>query len=248
MELERRGDVALLRMNAGKANALGPASMGRLSALLDALDAAPPRALVLTGYDPFFCAGLDLPHLLPLGREEIAAFMDAFRALMLRVFQLPLPVVAAVNGHAVAGGCVLALQADVRLMTEGKARIGLSEVPLGLGLPPVVLETLRAQVPAASLFPIAVEGRLLSAAEAVQLGLVHEACPEGQVVERALARAASLAALPAEPVAQVKAALRQPVVEAVRRAATAEGARWVDLWFSERTQESLRGAVARLRR
>jgi enoyl-CoA hydratase len=201
---------------------------------------------VVTGAGQFFSAGLDLPALVALGREELVAFMESFRAAMLRMFTLPFPVIAAVNGHAVAGGCVLALQADVRVMADGKARIGLSEVPLGLGLPAVVLETLRCQVPASSLLPIALEGRLLSAQEALQLGLVQEVVAPEELLARALAHAVRLAALPAHSVAQVKAAMRRPAVEAVREQGAADTAKWVDVWFSPGGQDGIRAAIARL--
>jgi enoyl-CoA hydratase len=144
MNIERSGEVAVLRMNAGKANAIGPAFLQQLGAQLDALGDA--RALVITGYQAFFSAGLDLPALLALDQDQMSAFIASFGASMLRVFELPLPVVAAVNGHAVAGGCVLAVQCDHRMMADTNGRIGLKEVALGIGLPPVVVETLRSQV------------------------------------------------------------------------------------------------------
>ena len=91
-------------------------------------------------------------------------------------------MVAAVNGHAIAGGCVLAMQADERIMAEGEGRIGLNEIQLGLGLPAVILETLRSQVPAATLLPVAVEGELLDPQRARSLGLVQEVVAGEQVI------------------------------------------------------------------
>jgi enoyl-CoA hydratase/carnithine racemase len=146
MDLERQGDAALLRMNTGKANAMNADWIARMNGALDEVVATGARALVMTGADAFFSSGLDLPALASLDRPALAAFLDSFNAVMLRVFTLPLPVVAAVNGHAIAGGCVLALQADLRVMAQGKWRIGLNEVPLGIGLPALVVETLRTQV------------------------------------------------------------------------------------------------------
>src|SRR5437588_607334 len=162
MQLERIGEAVLLRMRAGKANAMGPAWLERMEALLDEALAARARALVITGYEAFFSAGLDLPTLDGLDDRAMGSFMSGFSRTMLRIFELPMPVVAAVNGHAIAGGCVLALQADVRIGAASDFRMGLNEVQLGIGLPAVVLEALRAQVPAASLLPIALEGRLFS--------------------------------------------------------------------------------------
>ena len=107
-----------------------------------------------------------------IGRRNAAVHEYAFSATMLRLYASPLPLVVAVNGHAIAGGCVLALMADLRLMVEeDDAKIGLNEVQLGIGLPASVVEPLRATVPAASLGPIALQGRLFNSAEAQALSL-----------------------------------------------------------------------------
>ena len=199
MRVERQGAVAVLSMNAGKANAINPRFLDLLGGLLDELAAAPPGALVLTGDARSFSAGLDLPALIDFGTKELTDFIRRFSDTMLRVFALPWPVVAAVNGHAIAGGCVLALQADVRLMASGESRIGLNEVRLGIGLPAAVVETLRCQVPAASLFPVAAEGGLFLPEEAVRLGLVQEVVEPAKLLGRALERATALAALRRSP-------------------------------------------------
>src|SRR5690348_1302157 len=153
MQLERVGEAVVLRMRAGKANAMNPAFFASMESLLDETLASKARALVITGYEGFFSAGLDLPTLDALDDAQMGSFMSGFSRTMLRIFELPLPVVAAVNGHAIAGGCVLALQADVRIGATSEFRIGLNEVQLGIGLPYLVLETLRAQVPPPSLLP-----------------------------------------------------------------------------------------------
>lgn len=248
MKLERADGVLVLRMDAGKANAIGEAFLDALERRLDEVDAAGPGALVVTGYGTFFSAGLDLPSLVHLDRAGIARFIGRFARAMLRVFELGRPVVAAVNGHAVAGGCVLALMADERIMAAAEGKIGLTEVRLGIGLPSAVTEALRGQVPAASLGPIALEGRLFAAAEAAALGLVHAVAPPGELEARALARARELGALPAEAYAQIKAALRKPAAEAARREAAAQDARWADTWVSAEGQRRLREAVEALGR
>jgi enoyl-CoA hydratase len=167
---------------------------------------------------------------------------------MMRIFELPIPLVAAVNGHAVAGGCVLALQADVRIGADRDARIGLNEVQLGIGLPAAVTETLRWQVPGSSLAAIALEGRLFSPREALQLGVLHELVPEPELLDRALQRAAALAALPPAGVRMVKQSLRRPAAAAARAQEGAEADRWLDTWFSPDSQARLRETVSRLRR
>ena len=177
MEIQTTSGIAVLPMRAGKANAIGSAFLDRLSAQLDAVESSRASALVLTGEGTAFSAGLDLPELAGLDRSGLERFIRRFSEVMLRVFTLPVPVVAAINGHAIAGGCVLALQADVRLAAAGDYRIGLNEVQIGLGLPAVVLETLRCQVSPASLSPVALEGRLLAPEEALGFGLVEAVVP-----------------------------------------------------------------------
>ncbi len=246
MHLEQQGAVALLRMSAGKANAINPRFLGLLEKLLDELSAAPPGALVLTGDGRAFSAGLDLPALIDLGTEALCDFIQRFSDTMLRVFTLPFPVVAAVNGHAVAGGCVLALQADQRVMASGEGRIGLNEVRLGIGLPALVVETLRFQVPERSLFPVAAEGGLFLPEEALRLGLVQEVAEPGRLLERALERARELAALPPLAFAHVKASLRGAVLASIDAAWPTDAARWVATFQAPAAQRLLREAVARL--
>jgi enoyl-CoA hydratase/carnithine racemase len=127
-------------------------------------------------------------------------------------------------------------------------KIGLNETQLGIGLPAIVIEPLRAQVPPASLVPVALEGRLFSPQEAKELGLVHEVVAEGELAARAEAKARELAAPPAVGVAQVKRALRAPILAAIARTAAAETELWLDSWFSDGARERLRAAVAGLNR
>ena len=120
-------------MRHGPANALDPALVARLGASLDEAERS-GRPLVLTGNDRFFSAGLDLAGL-PEDRDEMGAFVDAFDEFVRRLFLFPCPTVAAVNGHAVAGGAILATACDVRIGAAGSYRIGVSEVQLGVIFP-----------------------------------------------------------------------------------------------------------------
>jgi Delta3-Delta2-enoyl-CoA isomerase len=244
MRIEKQGPVTLLRMENGKANAISPMLLERLEALLGQLGDA--RAAVITGQGSAFCAGLDLPALIDLDRATMRVFIRRFDDLMMRIFELPIPLIAAVNGHAVAGGCVLALQADVRIGADRDARIGLNETQLGIGLPAAVVETLRWQVPGSALAPLALEGLLVSPRQALQLGLLHELVPEGDLLRRALERASALAALPPAGLRMVKQSLRKPAATSARANEPTEAERWLDTWFSPDSQQRLHEAVARL--
>ena len=241
-------DIAVLRLQGGKANAMSAELLDAIERLVDGFEAGPARAAVLIGYERYFSAGLALPLLIDLDRPAMRRFITRFGQVMLRVFACPRPIVAAVNGHAIAGGCVLALQCDWRVMVDGEARIGLNETQLGIGLPSSVLEPLRLAVPPASLVPIAYEGRLFSPAEAYGLGLVHELSSAAELERRAVERARALAAVPSTAVAQVKLGLRRPALEAIAARATEETERWLDTWFSPEARARLGEAVARLKR
>jgi enoyl-CoA hydratase len=246
MRIERQGEVALLRLENGKANAISPQFADRLETMLSQLGDA--RAAVITGQGSAFCAGLDLPSLVGLNRAQMRSFIFRFDNLMMRVFELPIPLVAAINGHAVAGGCVLALQADVRIAVDrDTARIGLNETQLGIGLPSLVVESLRWQLPGPSLAAIALEGRLFSPREALQVGLLHQVAPENELLPQALERASALAALPPAGVRMVKESLRRPGAVASRANEAAEAERWLETWFAPESQRRLGETVARLK-
>lgn len=242
-------DVLLLRLSGAKANAMSPAVLDQIERLVDDFERSAARAAVLVGYERYFSAGLALPLLLDLDRPAMKAFIERFGEVMVRVFRCARPIVAAVNGHAIAGGCVLALQCDWRVMVDGDdAKIGLNETQLGIGLPSSVLEPLKLAVPAASLVPIAYEGRLFSPREALSLGLVHELAPAAELEARAWARAQALASVPSTAVAQVKLGLRRGALDAMRARGAEETERWLDTWFAPPARERLEAAVAKLRR
>jgi enoyl-CoA hydratase len=244
MKLERSGDVAVLRMDAGKGNAMSRAYFDGLVGQLDDLGDA--RALVITGRDKFFSAGLALPELIDLDRDTMRAFMQRFEATMIRILTLPCPTVAAVNGHAIAGGCVLAMQCDYRIMAAGKAKIGLSEVTLGVGLPAGVIETLRHMMPGSSLFPVAQRGELFGAERALALGLVDEIASFEQIEGCAIAKATELAALGPAAYAQIKSALQRPMLAAIRETSVEGLERWLDTWYSAEARVILRATVDKL--
>lgn len=244
--VEQRGDVAVIRMTGVRANAMSIELLDELVAAFDRVDGSDAAAVVITGAGKVFSAGLALPDLIELDRDDMRAFIDRFADAMRRVLIFPRPVIAAINGHSIAGGCVLAQQCDVRIMSDADVRIGLNEVQLGIGLPAAVVEPLRARVPSSSLATIALEGRLLAPAEALRLGLVDEVVPAAQLEVRAIGRAEAMSGAPRPAFAQVKAALVRPIVEAITRTSEEERERWLDTWFSLPARLLLREAVERI--
>jgi enoyl-CoA hydratase len=240
-------DVVVLRLEGGKANAMTPELTDTLERMIDGFERSPAAAAVLTGYEQYFSGGLALPHIIDFDVVALRGFIEQFSRAVTRVFACEKPIVAAINGHAIAGGCVLALMCDWRIAIDDPAtRIGLNEAQLGVGLPAIVIESLRAAVPPASIVPIAIEGTLFSPRDALALGLVHEVAPAADLLARATARAKIFAARPSAAVAQIKHALRAPILETIARTAESETTRWLETWFHPEAQARLRAAVARL--
>jgi enoyl-CoA hydratase len=248
MQIERQGEVAILRIQSGKGNAMSTAMLNALvKAMRDVAD-SDAGALVITGDGNFFSAGLALTEIVDFQRGGMHAFIDLFSSAMRSVLVAPLPTVAAINGHAIAGGCVLALQCDARIAAAAPMKIGLNEVQIGIGLPAAVVEPLRLRVPPASLVPIALEGTLFEPGRAKELGLVDEVVAPAELLDRAIARAAELARAPRAAYAQVKGALLRPALAAIDTHGRDETAAWLDTWYSPGAQRIVRDTVARLRK
>ena len=189
----------------------GPAknALGRemMTWLLERLHAAGGEAVLLTGTGNTFSAGLNLEEVLALDAEGAGAFLELLERCMSALYQYPGPTVALVNGHAIAGGCVLTLACDVRVATDdARARIGLNEVALGVRFPPRVMRIVRDRVPAACHVPVILGAQLFGPAAALAHGLLDAISPDAGAVARA--RLAELATLPADAYAATKKALR----------------------------------------
>jgi enoyl-CoA hydratase len=216
------GKVALLRMDDGKVNAMGPPFLDAFAkAWGDATRDG--RAVVIAGNAKAFCAGLDLRALPALDRAGLAAFVRGFNRLFHDVWTHPRPVVAAVDGPALAGGAVLALCCDQRVVAPG-ARLGLTETLVGVPFPAPVLELCRATLPANEHGPAILGAAIRQGAQAVERGWAHRSVDSGdRLVPDALALAAELAALDAEAYRAAKEGLNAPAAR-VMEAFLKEGA------------------------
>jgi enoyl-CoA hydratase len=246
MRCEIAGDVAVVRLEGGKANAMNDAFLDGLDRAFGEFESSGARAAVITGYATYFSAGLDLATLATLPRADLRSFLSKFHRVMVRVFGCPRPVVAAVNGHAIAGGCVLAMQADRRVAADGAFKIGLNETRIGIGLPPVVVETMRMRLPAASWNEVMLEGLLFTPEEARSRGLVDDVVAPGRVESAALDAAQGLASIPAAAFAQVKASLRGPALRALAADVGPAHEAWLDTWFDPRTRRLHADLLAQL--
>ncbi|MEO6263395.1 MAG: enoyl-CoA hydratase/isomerase family protein [Luteimonas sp.] len=246
------GAVHELQLARAPVNALNPALCGGLStAIAAALDAG-AQGIVLSGGPKVFSAGLDVPHLLALGDDRAAltaaweSFFDAARALA----QSPVPVVAAIAGHAPAGGCVLALCCDYRVMASGPDpakpyRIGLNETQVGLVAPEGIQHLLRRVVGPYRAERLLVAGELVEAERALAIGLIDELVEIDHVATRARIWLEQLLALPRQPMLATRQIARADLVAALQPERI-QLPRFVDAWFTPDTQAGLRALVTRL--
>lgn len=236
--------VAEIRMDRPPANALNRELVERLLAALETARMDGAHAIILTGRPGMFSGGLDVPELLAQDRRQVEAFWGLFFSLNRQLAGSPVPVIAAISGHAPAGGAVLALQCDWRIGVAGKFRIGLNEVQVGLPVPSTILLCLEQVVGARIARRLATRGELLSMDDAAAIGLVDELVAPEELMATALRRAHELLALPQVAMNTTRLAGKARLIEALTSSGdTAAAAAW---WFSTETQTEMRKLVARL--
>jgi enoyl-CoA hydratase len=243
IELTHAGDVALLRMAHGKANALDLDLCNALTTELEAYRQSAAKALVVTGSGRIFSAGVDLVRVVNEGAPYLRAFLPAVSRAFETLFSLLKPVVAAVNGHAIAGGCVIACAADSRVMARAPGRIGIPELLVGVPFPVVPLEIMRFAAPS-HVQALINRGATLTPDDALGYGLVDAVVDPDRVVDEAMAVAESLAAIPAAAFALTKRQLREPVLERIHVGAALDAA-VQDAWASPDVLNAIRDYVKR---
>ncbi len=246
IEVTHQGDIAIVKMVHGKANAMDVESCAALAAQFARLQSSSAKAIVLTGQGRMFSAGVDLVRLAAGGGAYVRKLLPALNAMFAAVFSCPKPVVAALNGHAIAGGCVLASCADRRLMASESGRVGVTELLVGVAFPSLAFEAVRF-VASPRYFPeVIYSGATYPPEAAVERGLVDEIVAPQLLIERAVAAAQAFAAVPAQSFAMTKRQLRAPVVERLERCGQSIDAAVEDFWASPEVMERTRAYVARV--
>ena len=248
LETIDHGAVRELRLARPPVNALDPALVAALRAGLAGARAAGREAVVLSGAPGRFSGGLDVPALLLLGRDEIRTTWKTFFGLLRELAASPIPTVAALTGHSPAGGTVLALFTDYRVMAEGPFLIGLNEVQVGLPVPPPLLRALTYLVGARQAERLAVGGVLMGPGDALRYGLVDELCPVEAVVPRAVAWASELLSRPRAAMTATRRQARREIASVFDDMTDRDVDGIVDIWFSPETQATMRALAARLKK
>ncbi len=238
---EKRDSIAILRLAHGKANALDTELLGEIIRELDAVGEA--RAVVLTGTGSIFSAGVDLFRILSGGRDYLDAFLPALSAAVRALFELPIPVVAATNGHAVAGGCILVEACDYRIMSGG--RIGVPELLVGVPFPVAALEIVRFAVPPHHIQKVAYTGATFTPEEALAHGLIDEIAAPDALLDRAMEIATQFAAVPPESFALAKRTLREQTIRRIDESRLTIDAEVTRVWQDPKIHDVIRGYLDR---
>jgi enoyl-CoA hydratase/carnithine racemase len=241
------GPIVELKLARPPVNALDPALCGDLRRALAQAVEGDAQGIVLSGGPKVFSAGLDVPYLLRLGDDRDALFTawDGFFSAARDLAACPVPVAAAIAGHAPAGGCVLALCCDYRVMAEGPYRLGLNETQVGLVAPEGVQHLMRRVVGPHRAERLLVGGEMVDSTRAEEIGLVDELAGIDEVGVRARLWLEALIALPRQPMLDTRAIARADLIAALQP----ERIRlenFIDAWTAPDTQAGLRALVARL--
>jgi enoyl-CoA hydratase len=244
IERSQHEGVLTLRLAHGKASAL---DVELLEALLGELDgvAEDVRAVILTGTGSIFSAGVDLFRIIQGGADYVRRFLPLLCRCLRALFAFPRPVVAATNGHAIAGGCVLVLAADVRLMAEGAGRIGLPELLVGVPFPAAALEVVRFAVPADKVQSLLYTGQTQPPREALAARLVDEVVAPEALQARAQEVARQLALIPSAAYRLTKQSLRAPALERIDRADEPREREALEVWSAAETHAHIRAYLER---
>lgn len=227
-------------------NALNPELVATLKHALEQAPRDGAQALVLSGTPGLFSAGLDIPALLQLDRAAMRAFWNDFFGVCAALACSPIPIVAAVTGHSPAGGAVLAIFCDYRVMARGEFRIGLNEVQVGLTVPACIQAAMRRLVGTYRTERLLIAGAMLDADAALAAGLVDELTGVDEVVTRALAWLEPLLKLPRQALLTTRALARADLASLFDDPAALPVDAFLDGWFAPEAQATLHALVERL--
>ena len=246
LETIDHGTVRELRLARPPANAINPELMEKLiTALDDASGSA--EAIVISGRPGMFTAGLDVPELIQYNRDQMLQVWYQFLKMLKTVACLPVPSAFAITGHAPAGGIVLALFGDYRIMPRGDFITGLNEVQVGLVVSSVIHKALARTVGPRTAEKILVTGKILNAEQALDIGLIDELADDpDDVVRRAVNWCEQILALPRFAMTTTRSMVRSDLVRLFDDPGNLDVEKFVDVWYSESSQTALRNLVQRL--
>lgn len=245
--IEHGQGIRELRLARPPVNALDPSLVTTLRQAVERAPGDGAAALVLSGSPGLFSAGLDIPTLLQLDRTTMRAFWRDFFGVCAALARSPIPIAAAVTGHSPAGGAVLAIYCDYRVMARGDFKIGLNEVQVGLTVPDCIQAALRRLIGTYRAERLLVAGAMLDANAAHAAGMVDELADVEQVVPRAVAWLQPLLQLPRNAMLATRTMARADLANLFADPERLQVEEFLDGWFATEAQTTLRALVEKLR-
>ena len=246
VKTEINDGIAFLTLNDGKVNALTLDLMNAFTNGLEEIHISEAKAVIVTGTCNSFSAGIDLVKMLKEGDEYRSDFGDTLNQFLRHIITFEKPVIAAVNGHAVAGGCILTAACDYRIMADTNIKIGVTELKVGVPFPSVPMEVLRHVVHQGFLSEVAYLGKLYSPQEGMERGLVNEVVPPDELMDRALEVANELGNAPLEAFRLVKASINLPVMDRIARHDNVLKADMDAYWKSNEVRNNMRSFMDKI--
>lgn len=245
LSVEYQQHVVILKLNNGVTNSINLELVNDLLETLRSLrDNPEARSFVLSSAnDKFFSIGFDIPHLIGLSKQEFSTFYRTYNKLCLELFTFPKATVAAITGHAVAGGCILALCCDYRYIAEGHKLMGLNEIKLGIPVPFPGDCMLRQIIADHHAREVMESGDFYPPEELSRIGLVDEVVPLEEVLSRSIEKASALGSFPSGAFAGIKANRVESVAAHIRSNLSEKESNFIDLWYSQEARARLQAAL-----
>jgi 3,2-trans-enoyl-CoA isomerase len=238
--LTKDNKVGTILLNRGKVNALNDRAVEELNEAFQKFADDPEiRSVVLTGKGKFFSFGFDIPGFLSYSKEDFTRYLTNFTDLYTRLFLFPKPVIASLNGHAVAGGCMLATACDHRIMVRGNAKISLNEIGFGSSVFAGSVEMLKFWVGGRNAQKVLYSGEMYSAEDALHMGLIDETASEEDLPLQAEKLAQEFAQKDMNAFRSIKMLLRHPVAAQMREREAESIQEFVEIWYSPDTWNRL---------
>lgn len=240
---------AVVELHRPPAHAINLAMVNDLrSALSDLAESENVDGAILTASGSIFCAGLDVVELYGYDEEGMDHFWKHFLMLLHDLVAFPHPLVGAINGHAPAGGAVFALCCDHCIMADGKAKIGLNEVNVGVVIPWPIIELARFGLGDGPALQKVLDGALLTPAEAVDCGYVHAVVPAESLLDAAEKKLGAWLAAPQRPWQEAKRMLKAPLVAAMKQDPTDALSPTLRYWWSGESRTRLQAFINNLKK
>jgi enoyl-CoA hydratase/carnithine racemase len=245
ISIKKQDEIAILELDHGITNTITPQMVGEINSALDQIQADDHvRGLVLSSAnEKFFSIGFDIPNLFPLPRQEFEAFFAAFNQLSIKLYTFSKPTIAAIRGHAIAGGCILALCCDYRSIAAGRTLMGLNEIKLGAPVPYPVDCILRDLIGSRNARQVMEYGEFYGPDKALELGMVDQIFPPEDVISASIEKIRLITVNPLNAYAIIKGNRVQPVEAQILSRLERVRADFAECWYSEETRVLLKAAI-----